>query len=283
MKKFLCVISLVIFSVISFAGCAELKYSIAILSDGSVKQMFQVEVDSQQLESAGYSFDDVSTNILSVFEQIKTSQYQNIRKFKMQNAGEYMETNIVCGYDQNGKVFKIYMMYDSTSTYVAYNKFLSGSTGDDKDDEILEQHFLYIKHITQTTTAYYDLENNSLAQDMLTYFNGTTVSGSTAFTLDDCSYQFYYGTPTSKMYSNSDDVVYQDGVYYHIWNFSASDVNNQIQLYTIEVKPVSWYLLALILTLVFTGILTLIVLVQKKRNKNITKQQLDQPNLEQQN
>lgn len=268
MKKVLCIICLTIISVFTLVGCSTVRYSTAILADKSVQQLFQVELDQTEIENAGYDYQDVINQIEQKFAVVKQNQ---ILKYIRPFMKKYEGVQVVCAYSMANLC--IYMTYDSVSTYTAYNKFVyevNGMTVDDEDNEILVENFLYIKHITKTTTVYNELENNQFAKDMLEYFDGTT-NGTTAFTLNDCTYEFYYGVPSSKVHSNSDKRVYQDGVYYHIWSFSADETNNEIELYTIEIKPVSWYILALVLTVIFTGILCMVIVFQKNIKKNSAK------------
>ena len=268
MKKFFCVLCVAICGLLCFAGCAEVKYSVLMRTDGSIVQGFQINLDKSAIESAGYNYDDAKQHIENQLASVRSRQILRIASFKNSIINPDA-ISIECYVQElSNQSLYICIEFDSARTFNAYNRFTSGTTEEPaEDDEILEEHFFYVKHITRSTTAYADLANNPFAQDMLEYFDGST-EGTTAFTLDDCTYEFYYGMPSSKIYSNADKVFYQDGIKIHCWQFSASQTDNEIEIYTIEVKPVSWYLLALALTLVLVLVLLVVILIQKKFKKN---------------
>ena len=272
MKKFLCVICIAIFGIIFFAGCADVSYSVLMYSDGSIEQGFEVDLDKSAIEAGGYNYQDVTNEIVRKIEQVVQLQNIRILAFKSNLGVQTSNIKLECNYKiVDEQTYYAYMYFGSNEIFTAYNKFVTGEEPNpDEDKEILEENLFYIKHINKTTTVYYDLENNQFAKDMLAYFDGSK-QGTTKFTLNDVNYNFFYGVPTNKIHSNSDARFRQDGMTIHCWRFSADETNNEIMLYTIEVKPMAWYLLALALTFIFLLILGVVVLIQKKckKNKNI--------------
>ena len=274
-KRLFSVICLLVMSCLVFSGCASVHYSILVGTDGSVQQGFQVSLDKNKITMAGYDYNTIASKIELIFLDSVNQNSQNIQKFCQEKG--VLDCGIETKYERvDEQNFYGYIAFDSIAIYRQYSDFLSGgsSSGDEQDNSKTEENLFFIKDISFNDTVYCGIDEkdadgnytNSVVKAFTKYFDGS-VEGTQKFTLDDVEYNFYYGVPTTKLHSNSDHIISQSGVEIHQWVFSSSELNNPIQTWTISIKPVAWYVLALVLTFILIIILFIICLIKKKSKK----------------
>lgn len=265
MKKFLSVVCLLVVSVLLFSGCASVNYSVIMNSEGKIEQAMQVNLNKSEITLAGYSYDEVFDKVVADFDNYFYSLQLSLNKYFIINGAGgiklYRESSI-----DEGIVFGS-IVFDS---YNIYKKF-HGITDDDDDQTIIEKTWFFDREISESDSIFSSIlqegsGSNQIASEYLNYFDGS-LAGTTKKTLEDADYNFYYGVPTTKLYSNSDRVFTQNGITVHEWNFSASQLGDKIRTYTLAVKPTAWYILALVITVVIVGIVLVIGLLQKKFKK----------------
>lgn len=279
-KKILAVICIFLIGSIIFSGCANVGYSLILKKDGQVEERFFVELDKSKIELAGYNYQDAYDEVYSYCNQAITNMNSNINYFKY--SSQYFEFLAIYGQLQpNQKAIKCgvvkysetqiiaYVSFGSTYVRNAYNAFIKANsgTGETTEEEPrIEDKFLYTKTVDSTENPFSDIEDSQFASDFLSYFDGET-NGSQKFELSDVKYTFLYGIKSNKIYTNSNRTTRTEDGYLHEWDFDYDKINTPIETYTITIKPVAWYLLALGLTVVFTLVITIIAIVQKKSKK----------------
>ena len=278
-KRIFSVICLLVVSCLVFSGCASVNYSVVVGTDGSVQQGFQVTLDKSKITLAGYDYSDIASKIENAFNNAVNQNQLNIIKFC--SASGKKPLNCDCGIKTNyeridEQNFYGYIAFESISIYREYSNFISGGSSEDdnEDDSGVEENLFFIKDVDYNDTVYTGIDakdengeyTNSIVKTLTDYFDGST-EGTQQFTLDDVEYNFYYGVPTTKLHSNSDSTISQSGIEIHQWTFNASNLNDPIQTWTIKIKPVAWYVLALVLTIILIIILFIICLIKKKSKK----------------
>lgn len=271
MKKFLSVICLLVVSVLLFSGCADISFSVLMNSDGKIELAMEVDLDKDEITLAGYDYSEVFNKVVEDFDeylwglQLAVNNYAFLKNVKVKDCG------ITVNQDSDEEQAYIFgsIVFDSLKIYREFY----GIVDDDEDDTIIDSsNWFYNKNISEAETIFSSILEegttaNSFANEYLTYFEGSE-AGKAQKTLEDAGYYYYYGMPTNKIYSDSDLVYSLNGIKIHEWNFSASELSDKIQLYTISVKPVAWYVLALIITFVVIAIIIIIGLIQKKFKKD---------------
>lgn len=277
-NKIFSIICLLLVSCLVFSGCASVHYSVLVNTDGSVQQGFQVSLDKNKITMAGYNYSDVANKVETIFQNSVNNNSKNIANYCLANGKSIFNCGIATQYERvDEQNFYAYIAFENIATYTNYSKFLSGgSSGSEADDNSnLQENPFFIKDIEVNDTVYSGLDEkdadgnytNQIVKAFTDYFDGST-EGTQKFTLDDVEYNFYYGLPTTKLHSNSDKVISQSGVQIHQWVFNSSNLNEPIQTWTIQIKPVAWYVLALVLTFILILILFIICLIKKKYKKS---------------
>lgn len=271
MKKILSVICLVIVSVLLFSGCADVSFSVMMNEKGQIEQAMQVHLDKDEITLAGYDYTEVFNKVVDDFDdylfELRNAVicYALVKGVSFDNCGIRL-------YSQNNKA-QAYIfgsiVFDSIKIYREFYEITD--TGDD-DTVLDDSNWFYNREISEAETVFSSILEegttaNDYASEYLTYFEGSE-AGKTQKTLEDANFNYYYGMPTNKLHSNSDRIYRQNGITIHEWNFSASELNDKIQLYTIAVKPVAWYILALAITLIVVAVIIIIGLIQKKLKKD---------------
>lgn len=276
-KKIFSIICLLVMSCLVFSGCASVHYSVVVTPDGSVQQGFQVSLDKSKITLAGYDYTDIASRIETIFQDSVNKNSQNIARFCIENGKNPISCGIETKYERvDEQNFYGYITFENISIYRQYSDFISGgSSGDEgEDNSKIEENLFFIKDISYNDTVYSGIDEkdadgnytNSIVKAFTDYFDGSA-EGTQKFTLDDVQYNFYYGVPTTKLHSNSDHIISQSGVEIHQWVFDSTNLNDPIQTWTISIKPVAWYVLALVLTFILIIILFIICLIKKKSKK----------------
>lgn len=273
-KKIFSIICLLVMSCLVFSGCASVHYSVVVTPDGSVQQGFQVSLDKSKITLAGYDYTDVADKINQVF--LDKQHILDTAKFAYQD--RYKNTDgieIIYEVANDFQDFYLAFRCSNIEIYKKYTSIVFGSSSDSDDSSSgnIEENAFFIKDISENH-VFSGLDNkdadgnytNSIVKAFTDYFDGSA-EGTQKFTLDDVQYNFYYGVPTTKLHSNSDHIISQSGVEIHQWVFDSTNLNDPIQTWTISIKPVAWYVLALVLTFILIIILFIICLIKKKSKK----------------
>lgn len=268
MKKFFSVACVFLLLIVLCSGCAKTSYSLIVNTDGSVEQGFQVILDKSVIENAGYDYSEVKQQVVDKFEFILGNQVTNIAYYCINKGIDPSTSGIECKYKEITEAnLYAYIRFESVEVFQDYKNFISSNSGGGETEETpenIEDYVFFEKDINETTTVYYKVYEDDFVKDLLNYFNGT--SGE-VFDLTDVEYNFFYGLPTNKLYSEDSEIIYQDGVKIHHWTFDAETMDNTIITYTINFKPVFWYVSALVISLLVLLIIGVIMFVQKKCKK----------------
>jgi len=246
--------------IVIFSGCANVQFSRTINENGSIVDAVAVTLDLDELKKANYDTDTV----IAFIEQKMNGYLSNIItsfKIREDNLDEIVKLTVLQNITS--------LVYHKDNIVVALLKFKNYGTFkyfyglhliEDTDNTIIEEGFLVNKYISSGKTIFAGEDARFIENEFLSYFNED-------FTLNDVTYEYTFGTTDDKLYSDADYNFSEDGINYHQWIIKSNNTNREIKTYNILVKPVNWYLTALITTAVFILISFGIVTIKKFRTK----------------
>lgn len=246
--------------ILFFSGCCSVEFSRTIKEDGKIIDAVAVTLDLEKIKSSGYN---TSTVIEHVEQKMSSYLSSVILSFKTRDDGldnisklTVLQNTTSLVYQKENKVVALL----SFKNYGTFKYFYGLHLSEDSDDTICEEGFLVNKHISTGKTIFAGEDARFIENDFLSYFNNN-------FTLDDASYQYTFGTIDDSLYSDADKTYTEDGINYHQWIINSNNPNKEIETYHLQIKPVNWYLTALVVTASFILISFMIVLIKKKFKK----------------
>lgn len=256
MKKFISLLFIFIFSAILFSGCAKVDYSIALFEDGSVQQCLTVELDKADIEAHGYNFEDAKTKIKTEMNSFLTNINQRHLLYCFTKGVSTEDSGIKFGVQEKDVVnIYCYVKFDSTTIYKDFYQIV-----DNPDDTKVETHIFYNEYYSENPSVYANIEENIYAQNIQAYFS--------EYSLEDVEYNFTYATSSNKIYSNCDNVTYENGLKIHSWTFNADKLNSRTtRMYQIGINTAPWYVVALIIVFLFLIIGGIVVLFKHFMDK----------------
>ena len=289
MKKRILAIFLCIFSIFVFCGCGSAIYLVEVDSTGVVTQAFKFTFNKKDIEDAGKTVTDFRENVIYVANSVVNNAYNNFTnshqsdeimttwsgdKCPFSQIVSYVYQNMDVGINgyrffwepsKDGKTITCTISLKFLTIY-AYEYFYDVyPDSEDEENTYTEDHFFYVKSITESQSAFYDLKNSDITEYFLTYFGDS-------FKLSDMDYCFCYITPNQKMYSDADYVENTSSGYAHVWKFSASDLENGngiIHTYTVKIRAYPWYILAVGVSIVASVVIWIVCKAKEKKKVKI--------------
>jgi len=257
MKKIFSLMFIFLFSAILFSGCAKVDYSIALFEDGSVQQCLTVELDKTDIEEHGYNFEDAKTKVKFEMNSFLTGINQRHLTYCIENGLSIENSGVKFGVQEKDEVnIYCYVKFDSVTIYKDFYQIV-----DNPDDTKVETHIFYNEYYSENPSVYANIEENAYAQNIQAYFSN--------YILEDVEYNFTYATSSNKIYSNSDNITYENGLKIHRWTFNADELNSATtRMYQIGIKTAPWYIVALIIVFIFLIVSGIIISVKHFINKN---------------
>ena len=295
MKKRIIVLILCIFSFL-LCGCdVKPQYTIAQKTDGTVMQMVYLPFSGAELSNAGVTFEQVaelSNDLKGTFNNYFLNMYTNFVTKVASDTGlsEPNKMAMLSGCpsqeDMSGEGTFSGISYEfNFSSALHYYYFNSNLYYEElleklNEDTSVIQSGIFVNKTTTTATSIYGMKtsfdpNKTLAEYItercrLALREKTTLTDEKIEELVPKTYIYRYGTTTKKLHSDADLVRVIDGVYYHEWNISVDNSQRQISTYKITVNKNAWYATLILMAIVL--LITLLVVVKVKDNKNKPKQ-----------
>lgn len=247
--------------VLIFSGCANVEFSRTIKEDGSIIDAVAVTLDLDKITNAGYKISEVeehieqkmSTYLSAVISSFKTrsDDLDNITKLTV------LQNTTPLVYKKDNKIIAVLKFKNYGTFKYFYGLHLNE---DSKDNTIIEEGFLINKYISTGKTIFAGEDARFIENQFLAYFNND-------FSLKDVSYEYTFGTIDDKLYSDADYTFTKEGINYHQWIVKSDNINREIKTYNILVKPVNWYLTALVITATFILVSFAIIYLRKFTHK----------------
>lgn len=260
LKKLLLCLMLT-FVVIFASGCASIQYQRTVYDNGTILDAVSVKLDNEEITNKGFNIEKVKSDV-----KLKMQQYLNsmVTTFMNRNDGLLQIEKISVCNNLTTKVSENENYIIASIEFRNYNTFkyfyglhLTEDSGNDNENVV--ENFLFNKNLSTGKTIFSGKDAEFITNEFVSYFNGN-------FSIEDCDLSYVFGTPENKLHSDSDYTFTEDGVNYHQWILNSKD--DTITTYTYQMKPVNWYILALVLTFVFILILFALSFIKFKK-KNI--------------
>lgn len=269
MKRKILSVLIIIMAILTFSGCAKVTFSVVTNKDGNIIETVYVQPDYEKFSAAGYSRYTVNERIVSIYKSYIKEQEALFNEY---NLTEYQKTYVLNHIDNrfsiDDGVIILSRIYDSYSDYIYFNRLLD-SVGIDTSQT--EESFLYTLKSSTTKTIFSQLnEENSLVKYIEEMFS---IEFDCPFELKDVNFAYEYGDTDKKQHSNADTKYQEDGIYYHQWEISSSNLSREITFYKYEkINTLNWYYIALYLTAIFLIIMLsigkIISISRKIKKKN---------------
>lgn len=270
-KKILMLIVCFCVSILMLTGCSSVSYGLVQYSNGQILQSFSIVLDEEELSNNGYDLNETEIELRSILSDLKddlNSDFQT-RMVNKNALDVYLQVmqgiNHSITYERN--VVTMQILFKNVTCYRYYYGLLDEENTNDNNNLVVTDCGFYNIITTKTYTKFYNYRENPIylnaENKVKEYFNGSN------FTIQDVNFNYCYGLPSSSKYKSNADYIYsQDGIDIHIWNLGSDNLNKEIEFYQIQVKPLLWYVLAVVLTLILMVILVIVCLIKNKFHKN---------------
>lgn len=243
-------------------GCASVQYSRVINTDGSIVDAFCVKLDNEKIISAGVNPSDVKTKIankMNLYLDALFDAFDNRESYYFDMDKIVVRQNVSRQIISQDDYILARLKFKNYTVFKYFYGFDDSASEDDSSQTL--KTFLFNKNISTGKTIF--------AGDYSNLINEFASMFDYAYGVEDVNFSYLFGTPQSKLHSDSTYCYEVDGVTYHEWVLDSPD--QEISTYTYQIKPVNWYILALILTACLILILVLISVVKKKKQNNVLK------------
>lgn len=247
--------------VLVFSGCATINYRIDRNDDGSIYETFSVDLNVDEIKTAGYTDSD----ILNLKNRLEDDFERSIVAFSLRyslyvpETKSYIDENFeyTNGWDGNSYTLKL-----KFKTAYMYYLFYNISSEDPYEPIRREEEGTFFKKIIfEDQTIYSDITLFDYADYLLAF---------PEFDIDDVECSYTYATNNYRWRSDDvDETSYDGNNYTYTWSLSSSDFDKTIQLYFYSANEVSWLIVITFCTLFVCAILLIIAIIKvKKKNKN---------------
>lgn len=293
-KKCLTSILIVLISVFTFYGCAEVEFIRAIDGTNKIIDKLVIQLDESKINKCGKTLDEVMGSIQSdmitfrnsiatwkeqfvvypdLYGQLQTGIYSEV------TVPSKSQISIVIEF-ANWSMFGLFygksdiedFEYQEAMTDVG--PFIEKILNDEYyiEDEGL---FFYKYSMIKDTGIINDLENITI--NGINYYEKYTNITKDLYNKDDIDISQIFVYPDDRIYSNADEKVVEQGLTMLRWDFSDKADDFEMTIYKLAPKGVSWYVLALILSVIATIVVFVLICknVKNQHIEKITKQEVE--------
>jgi hypothetical protein len=289
-KKKLLTLIILILSVFTFTGCANVEFVRKFYSSNEIFDRIVIELKKDELEKFGYSINDAMTIINEDLNDVR-DYVENWKKSffdieGIENIAKKVSVGINVKVDRPSNIsnriyltvifsditmFGLFYGYTSIPNY-EYDKAMNdvGPFIDKiiSDDYSTEDYglFLYKTAIIKNGGILDSLKDFEI--NGVNYHNKYRKEFGYNYNSDDINFYEMFTYPDDRLYSNADDSEVTGGIAIHRWYLTDKDENFEMILYKLSPKTSTWYLLALIISLTFVVVISVVLIILKyKKNK----------------
>lgn len=282
MKKSI-LLSLIIFIATLLSGCSQSNYVLIQNNDGTVEQIFSIDLNIDELNNAGITDEtQIETLKNKLYTEIQTSYTKTMSKYRLsvrtnpqltEQQKVFYEGGITTQFGWDNNILAIAIKFNSTDIYNYFREFQNV-----KDTATLTtSDSLFTTKTTKEILTIYgqiykdDLTTIQYFKEKYKEYITTNFSEEIYNKLPALKFTYSYITPTSRIHSDSDQFLITNLGYMHIWNFDENEESFKISIYTLTARPIAWYLLALTITFIFIAIFLVVVYFKKDKRFKINK------------
>lgn len=263
--KKLSVLILCLTLIFVLSGCAKIQYQRVLNTNGSIVDAVSVKLDEQKIVENGFDIGNVKAEIrrkMNIYLNAICNAFETRNDRLNEIEKTAIRNNVLAEVIDSGEYITASLTF---SNYSAFKYFygLHLVNEDEQDNSETINTLLYNKNITTGKTIFSGEDAQFITNEFLSYFGNK-------FDINDAELIYIFATPGSRLHSDATYSYEIDGVHYHEW--VVKDINQGIQTFTIQVKPINWYVLALLLTVVLLAVLFLIASIKRKKQVKMKKE-----------
>lgn len=281
-NKFFTIIFLMLLCVTTFFGCAEIEYIRAIDSSNTIIDKIVIGLDESKINKAGYDLNYVMNIIESDMNTFRNSinDWKKNQFLEYPDLYETVKTGIKAEVTKtNSKQISLALEFDSWNMFGLFYGYADAE--DFEYSKFLEDNGPFINNILNS-----DYEDNSYGLFIIKYsilksvgidskienfeFNGINYYNKykeffgNRYGLDDVSISQIFAYPDDRLHSNADDSEVQGNMTLLRWTLDDKNEDFEMSIYKITSNSTTWYILALILSIVACVIIAIVI---KKKTK----------------
>lgn len=256
-------------------GCATVSYTIVEGEDGSVGQIIEIELDTQQLGTAGATSSQIEKMKSDIKAIISTKQSQLFQAYrtKLENDASLTESQkqtLSRALAVDTKIIddSIVGTLDFENVVAYYYFYDIDPTEDDGEDNISQENdgLFYERYIQKTKTIFSNQElvdsYVNLANEYIENLNLTNPSK-----IKSPQFCYTYKTTSTSLGSDADQITKTDDGIEHTWFMTSDQTQREIHFYTRQPRRVVWYAFALGGALILVGVLYVVNFFKVKKQK----------------
>lgn len=264
MKNKLGVLSLLLFLLFALCGCSDINFSREYNSEtGEIIDTLTLSLNSDKLSKETLNALDASIkeDFNNYILRIGLIEGVNIHteiidyNYKLRTSFKNIQLLLTIYNNNDIGPFAFFITHEKQAWASSYTPFL----------------YKYKPDINKSILA--SLNYRLSINDSKTYYHRyyemlTGEEPTENLMLDEINITQSFTTDIDRLYSNANSVVIKDGKITHTWNLNDKDANFELQIYKLMARSSSWYIMALVLTLIL--LIALIIIIKIKGNKPIT-------------
>lgn len=259
---------------IFFAGCSDINYTSGKDIDGNIVEQVSATIDESLFAGTDLLIRKTQiNNIATDTINNKLNDFYNKINFLIAEAHVLEETETEQKYRQilkevtisepiwDGNTFFVNASFQSESAYLIFY----GLTERNFKEKSTTKHWLYNTIHYKGNLGYYQNYGlyNTLKTNIQTVFP--------EFTSEDTTLTYSYLTQSKRYHSNADKKQHTQDGYLHTWE--VTDINQEIEFRLNIANRQNWYILAILIglscTLILSIIALIIVIVKRHKNKRL--------------
>ena len=275
MKKILSLF-LLCFCLVIFSGCAQCTYCVEYKQNGEIVQTFSTAVNRQELEQAGFSYVNLMASINNIYATYWANK-QSSMLFNLNNNNALTATERTALFQsvtgeinnsENG--LKLTITYPSSSVANLVNTDPTQEPTKNQTSTKITQTLFTVTQTQIISNAFVGIEETQLYNELQQIY---VQSG--AFSQQDLHLQHVIAFSTSRYKSNANYTTKQNNLTYHVWNLNTTPNQNgiienpELEVYLTQAKPLAWYALAIIVSVLFIIVCISIVTIKQKSTKKV--------------
>ena len=268
--KVLLVFVLLFMIMFSFVGCTQVNAMTITNQDGTIDEIVNVSLNSNEILSAGYSIvemkADIQSTALNEANKFVLALNKKISDDLLLVSDE--ESISTLNYYKNGieviqstwtnNTMQVGIRFKNIDVYKYF--YNVGNVNVEMQEE---KHFFYTKAYYYGNTMY--LKHNGLYNSMNILFSLTYPE---FIDSSDNKLYYTYTTDLRREHSDAEKISYKDGLYYHTWEVDPENANQNIMIYYNVANRANCIIVSLGITLVSVLILFGISLIIKTTKKS---------------
>lgn len=291
-KKFLLMFVLLLVATLSFGGCANVEMIRTVDSYYTIMDKFVITLDKNKL---GGSYDSVRNAIHDDMITFRNYVHEWIDSFENDypNVHEMLEDNILCQeVDGGDNVLSVSVEFYDVDSFALFYGLVGIDDGEPVEamsdigpflSQVLLKDFqveglgmfLYKYAMVNNAGIMKGIEDFEIEGIGVNYYDKYTQL--TGLDKDSINVSQVFAYPDDRLYSNADEIEIVDGFTFMAWDLSDKDENFEMSIYKLAPETVSWYILALLITIsvVVLGYMVIMIRFNKKPRVEITKREVE--------